>query len=61
MKGLASTSASFAKVRISARSARKHYGLHIGIEYIEGQDDISLRLVIANTLEALGDISSTVG
>ena len=56
MKGLASTSASFAKVGISARSARKHYGLHIGKEYIEGQHDRYLRLVIAHTLETLGDI-----
>lgn len=33
MKGLASTSPAFATVKISARSARKHYGINCGFEY----------------------------
>ena len=60
MKGLASTSPSFAKVSISARSARKHYGITCGMTYIEGQHDTSHRSVIANTHEFLGDILSTI-
>ena len=55
MKGLASTSPSFAKVGISARSARKHYGVRCCRRYIEGQHDKSLRSVIANKHETLGD------
>lgn len=35
MKGLASTSPAFATVKISARSARKHYGINCGTKYIE--------------------------
>ena len=54
MKGLASTSPSFAKVGISARSARKHYGINCGQPYIEGQHDKSRRSVIANTHETAG-------
>ena len=34
MKGLASTS-SFATVKISGRSARKHYGINCGVQYDE--------------------------
>lgn len=30
MKGLASTSPNFATVRVSGRSARKHYGIEVG-------------------------------
>ena len=56
MKGLASTSPAFAKVGISARSARKHYGLNVRKRYIEGQHDKSLRSVIAHMHETLGDI-----
>ncbi len=33
MKGLASTSPTFATVKISGRSARKHYGINCGIQY----------------------------
>ncbi len=33
MKGLASTSPDFATVKISGRSARKHYGINSGIQY----------------------------
>ncbi len=55
MKGLASTSPSFAKVGISARSARKHYGVRCEKQYIESQHDKSLRSVDANTHETLGD------
>ncbi len=61
LKGLASTSPSFAKVGISARSARKHYGVGCGKPYIEGQHDRSLRSVIANTHEILGDVLSIIG
>ena len=56
MKGLASTSPSFVKVGISARSARKHYGINCGRHYIEGQHDKSLRSVIANTSGTRDDI-----
>ena len=35
MKGLASTSPAFATVRISGRSARKHYGINCGHQYLE--------------------------
>ena len=34
MMGLASTSPEFATVKISARSARKHYGINCGIPYV---------------------------
>ena len=37
MKGLASTSPAFATVGISERSARKHYGINSGIQYISLQ------------------------
>ena len=33
MKGLASTSPAFARVKISERSARKHYGINCGTQY----------------------------
>ena len=33
MKGLASTSPAFARVKISERSARKHYGINCGTKY----------------------------
>ena len=33
MKGLASTSPAFAQVKISERSARKHYGINCGTKY----------------------------
>lgn len=33
MTGLASTSPEFATVKISGRSARKHYGINCGIPY----------------------------
>jgi len=39
MKGLASTSPAFAKVKISERSARKHYGVCVGIEYSRYKHD----------------------
>ena len=58
MKGLASTSEAFAKVGISARSARKHYGIQCRIPYIKGQHDKSLRSVIANMHETMGDVLS---
>lgn len=35
MKGLASTSPAFATVKISERSARKHYGINTGVKYLE--------------------------
>lgn len=35
MKGLASTSPAFATVTISGRSARKHYGINCGTQYLE--------------------------
>lgn len=35
MKGLASTSPGFATIEISGRSARKHYGINTGIQYLE--------------------------
>ena len=35
MKGLASTSPAFASVKISERSARRHYGINCGYEYLE--------------------------
>ena len=34
MTGLASTSPAFATVKISGRSARKHYGINCGIPYL---------------------------
>ena len=55
MKGLASTSPSFAKVGISARYARKHYGVNSSTPYIEGQHDKSHRSVIVNTHETPGE------
>ena len=33
MKGLASTSPEFSRVKISERSARKHYGINCGFKY----------------------------
>ena len=56
MKGLASVSPFFARVGVSARSARKHYGITSGHPYIEGQHDKSLRSVIANTHKTMGEI-----
>lgn len=43
MKGLASTSPAFAKVGISGRSARKHYGMDISEIYKEGEHDKNRR------------------
>ena len=45
MKGLASTSATFASVRISGRSARKHYGLLGAKKFDEALHDSSRRSV----------------
>ncbi|CAD6568570.1 MAG: hypothetical protein ASARMPRED_001863 [Alectoria sarmentosa] len=39
MKGLATTSPNFASVKISGRCARKHYGLEIQDEFIQGVHD----------------------
>jgi len=39
MKGLASTSPTFAKVNISGRSARKHYGLDVSHEFLDLDHD----------------------
>ena len=39
MKGLASASPGSAKVKISARSARKHYGFEIAKEFIDFEYD----------------------
>ena len=36
MRGLATTSLDFASVRISGRCARKHYGIAVGKEFING-------------------------
>ncbi len=41
MKGLASTSPGFARVGISARSARKHYGIEVSKEMREDKHDVS--------------------
>ena len=35
MRGLASASSAFATVKISERSARKHYGINCGTQYLE--------------------------
>ena len=43
MKGLASTSPDFATVKISGRSARKHYGLSSSKPFVHGLHDVSLR------------------
>ncbi|MCJ1259426.1 hypothetical protein MMC24_007263 [Lignoscripta atroalba] len=45
MKGLASTSATFASVRISGRSARKHYGLLGAKKFDEALHDSSRRFL----------------
>ena len=39
MKGLSSTNPSFPGVKISGRSARKHYGINVWHEFVEGTDD----------------------
>lgn len=39
MKGLASTSPAFATVGISGRSARKHYGINCGTQYLKNEHD----------------------
>lgn len=39
MKGLATTSPTFASVKISGRCARKHYGLRVQEEFIKGVHD----------------------
>ena len=39
MKGLASACPTSAKVKINARSARKHYGFEIENEFIESEHD----------------------
>ena len=39
MKGLASASPASAKVKISARSARKHYSFEIETEFVDSEDD----------------------
>jgi len=41
MKGLASTSPTFAKVNISGRSARKHYGLDVNYEFLDFEHDVT--------------------
>lgn len=43
MKGLAETSPAFAKVNISGRFARKHYGTYVCCTYQEGVHDIQQR------------------
>lgn len=45
MKGLASTSPAFARVGISARSARKHYGIDSTKRFEEDKHDVSRRSV----------------
>ena len=44
MKGLASTSPAFATVKISGRSARKHYGINSGIQYIDKEHGSARRI-----------------
>jgi len=40
MKGLASTSLSFATVKVSGRAARKHYGIEVLKPYQHGVHDL---------------------
>ena len=47
MKGLATTSSTFATVKISGRSARKHYGLQSHKKFNAQVHDMSLRSVQA--------------
>lgn len=58
MKGLASTSPSFATVEISARSARKHYGTASEKVFLEGTHDRNLRYVILPNISLDPDSSS---
>lgn len=44
MKGLASASPAFAKVGISGRSARKHYGISAACEYFDDEHDHTRRV-----------------
>ena len=43
MRGLATTSPTFASVKISGRCARKHYGLEIHVDFIKGVHDETRR------------------
>ncbi|KAI4105669.1 MAG: hypothetical protein LQ345_007215 [Seirophora villosa] len=43
MKGLASTNSSYTGVKISGRSARKHYGTDVKYSFLEGTDDVGRR------------------
>lgn len=45
MKGLATTSPTFASVKISGRCARKHYGLVVSKEFVPGIHDERWRSV----------------
>ena len=45
MKGLASTSPSFARVRVSGRSARKYYGISNHTKFVSGEHDCTERSV----------------
>ena len=53
MKGLASTTPSFATVRVSGRSARKHYGIGIEVDYDSKEHKASERLVTGSISESL--------
>ena len=44
MKGLASTSPAFATVGISGRSARKHYGINSGTQYLDSEHGSARKL-----------------
>ena len=51
MKGLASTDPSFATVRVSGRSARKHYGINASKPFVSGVHDYSHRSVFPPSKE----------
>ena len=53
MRGLATTSPTFASVKNSGRCARKHYGISIQKEYIKGVHDEHRRWVSYNNLRPL--------
>lgn len=45
MKGLAAASSSFAKVHITGRSARKHYGLKVNEKFDKSKHDATRKSV----------------
>ena len=47
LKGLATTSSSFAKVHVTGRSARKHYGVEVEVPYDSKEHDSARKYVSA--------------